>query len=226
MHCKSLWIKASAKCINVNVNHWIITIYQQIIILPYHKIIKIYHKILTLPNHYITDSSKFITKSSQYCISLNHHNISPNHKKGHVWQSLVTHTQNLCSAFNPSKSTHTVNTHPEQWAANGEQMGVRCLAQRVSSQSWYCRWRERSLFTPSTDNSCRTRDSNPQPRVTSLTLYPLGHNCPYITLSSYHRFIYIYIYIYAFSRRFYPKRLTIAFRLYIKIYHKIIKIYH
>ncbi len=28
-------------------------------------------------------------------------------------------------------------------------------------------------------------------------------------------YIYIYIYIYAFSRRFYPKRLTIAFRLYI-----------
>ncbi len=28
---------------------------------------------------------------------------------------------------------------------------------------------------------------------------------------------YIYIYIYAFSRRFYPKRLTIAFRLYIFI---------
>ncbi len=28
-------------------------------------------------------------------------------------------------------------------------------------------------------------------------------------------FKYIYIYIYAFSRRFYPKRLTIAFRLYI-----------
>ncbi len=30
-------------------------------------------------------------------------------------------------------------------------------------------------------------------------------------------FFYIYIYIYAFSRRFYPKRLTIAFRLYIFI---------
>ncbi len=28
-------------------------------------------------------------------------------------------------------------------------------------------------------------------------------------------YIYIYIYIYAFSRRFYPKRLTIAFKLYI-----------
>ncbi len=31
---------------------------------------------------------------------------------------MVTHTQNLCSAFNPSKCTHTVvNTHPEQRAA-------------------------------------------------------------------------------------------------------------
>ncbi len=43
----------------------------------------------------------------------------------------MTHTQNLCSAFNPSKVHHTaVNTHtyPEQWAAiyaaaPGEQSG-------------------------------------------------------------------------------------------------------
>ncbi len=52
---------------------------------------------------------------------------------------MVTHTWNLCSAFDPSKcthtavNTHTVNTHPEQWAANAvaprEQLGVRCLAQ-------------------------------------------------------------------------------------------------
>ncbi len=54
---------------------------------------------------------------------------------------MVTHTLNLCSAFNPSKvrthsseQTHTVNTHPEQWAAiyvaaPGEHLGVRCLAQ-------------------------------------------------------------------------------------------------
>ncbi len=51
-----------------------------------------------------------------------------------MWPSMVTHTRNLCSAFNPSKCTHTVvNTHLEQWAANaaapGEQLGVRCLAQ-------------------------------------------------------------------------------------------------
>ncbi len=61
-------------------------------------------------------------------------------KGGDLWPSMVTHTRNLCSAFNPSKkcsafnpSTHTVNTHPEQLAANaaapGEQLGVQCLAQ-------------------------------------------------------------------------------------------------
>ncbi len=55
--------------------------------------------------------------------------------------SMVTHTRNLCSAINPSEvhthsseHTHTVNTHPEQWAAiyaavPGEQLRVRCLAQ-------------------------------------------------------------------------------------------------
>ncbi len=51
---------------------------------------------------------------------------------------MVTHTRNLCSAFNPSKvHTHTAvntHTHPEQWAAiyaaaPGEQLGVRYLAQ-------------------------------------------------------------------------------------------------
>ncbi len=54
---------------------------------------------------------------------------------------MMTHTWNLCSAFDPSKvhthsseHTHTVNTHLEQWAAiyaaePGEQLGVRCLAQ-------------------------------------------------------------------------------------------------
>ncbi len=73
--------------------------------------------------------------------------------------NMVSHTWNLCFAFNPSKCTHTqqwevnkhththtVNTHPEQWAANaaapGEQLGVRCLAQ--GSHPWYWRWRERS----------------------------------------------------------------------------------
>ncbi len=51
-----------------------------------------------------------------------------------MWPSMVTHTQNFCSAFNPSKWTLTVvNTHPEQWTAiaavPGVQLGVRWLAQ-------------------------------------------------------------------------------------------------
>ncbi len=57
-----------------------------------------------------------------------------------MWPSMVAHVGNLCSAFIPSnvhthsEHTHTVNTHPEQWAAiyaaePGEQLGVRCLAQ-------------------------------------------------------------------------------------------------
>ncbi len=52
-----------------------------------------------------------------------------------VWPSMVTHTQNLSSAFNPSKCTHThssehtpgaVGSHV---AAPGGQLGDRCLAQ-------------------------------------------------------------------------------------------------
>ncbi len=47
--------------------------------------------------------------------------------------------------------------------------------------SWHCGARGAvggSGLTSVMDNSCRSRDSNPQPRVTSPTLYTLGHNCP------------------------------------------------
>ncbi len=64
-----------------------------------------------------------------------------------------------------SEHTHTVNTHPEQWAASaaalGEQLGVRCLAQGHLSRGIECG--ERWTFTPPTYNSCRTWDSNPRP---------------------------------------------------------------
>ncbi len=99
-----------------------------------------------------------------------------------VWPSMVTHTRNLCSAFNPSMCTHTVlNTHPEQWAANaaapGEQLGVRCLAQgsplsrgiEGGESAGY------SLPPPTIPAGPETRTRNL--RVTSPTLYPLGHNC-------------------------------------------------
>ncbi len=98
-----------------------------------------------------------------------------------VWPSMVTHTWNLCSAFNPSKCTHTVvNMHLEQWAANavapGEQLGVRCLAQG-------------SLLSRGIEGGESAVNSLPPPtipagpeiwthdlRITSPTLYPLGHD--------------------------------------------------
>ncbi len=59
---------------------------------------------------------------------------------------MVTHTQNLCSAFNPSKYTHTivntythtVNTHPEQLAATllrrpGSSCGFGALLKGLTS---------------------------------------------------------------------------------------------
>ncbi len=91
-----------------------------------------------------------------------------------VWPSMVTHTRNLCSAFNPSKCTHTaVNTHtlwthtqssgqPYCCSARGA-VGGSVPCSRVSPQSWYWGWRERWLFTPPTYNSCQTWDSNPRP---------------------------------------------------------------
>ncbi len=55
-----------------------------------------------------------------------------------VWQSMVTHTRNLSSAFNPSKCTLTaVNTHPEQWAAilrhPGSSWGIGALLKGLTS---------------------------------------------------------------------------------------------
>ncbi len=96
---------------------------------------------------------------------------------------MVTHTQNLCSAFNPSKCTHTVvNIHLEQWAANaaapGEQLGIRCLAQgshlscgiEGGESTGY------SLPPPTIPAGPETRTHDLW--VTSPTLYPLGHDCP------------------------------------------------
>ncbi len=97
-----------------------------------------------------------------------------------VWPSMVTHTRNLCSAFNPSKCIHTVvNIHLEQWAANAaaprEQLGVQCLAQGSHLSRGIEKWRECWLFTPPTDNPCQTWDSNPRPsgyKSDSLSIRP------------------------------------------------------
>ncbi len=117
------------------------------------------------------------------CPLINHR--SESGKWRDIRPSMVTYTRNLCSAINPSKvhthtavNTHTVNTHPEQWAAiyaaaPGEQLGVWWLAQGHLSHGIE---EERALYIHSpTNNPCRTWDSNPWPlgyESDSLTIRP------------------------------------------------------
>ncbi len=72
----------------------------------------------------------------------------------------------MFSAFNSSKCIHL-----EQWtadtAAPGEQFGGSVPCSRVSRQSW----------TIPAGAGIRTHNLG-LPRVSSPTLYPLGHNCP------------------------------------------------
>ncbi len=96
---------------------------------------------------------------------------------------MVTHTQNLCSAFNPSKvhthsSEHT-NTHcehigqPFYAAAPGEHLGVQCLAQGhlnrgIEGEASAGHYKLDLQFLPA-------RDSNSQPfecKPDSLTIRP------------------------------------------------------
>ncbi len=70
-----------------------------------------------------------------------------------MWPDKVTHTLNLCSAFNPSKCTHTAVNTPRAVgshiaAAPGQQLGVRCLAQGSHLSPGIEGGRECWLFTP------------------------------------------------------------------------------
>ncbi len=69
----------------------------------------------------------------------------------------------MFSAFNPSKCTHTWSSGQLTLRRPGSSWGFGALLKG---------------FTSVMDNSYRSRDSNPQPRITSPTLYPLGHDCP------------------------------------------------
>ncbi len=104
--------------------------------------------------------------------------------KSHV----ATNTRNLCSAFNPSKcthtvvNTHTVNTHPEQWAANaaapGEQLGVRCFAQGSHLSRGIEGGESAGYSLPPPTIPARPETRTRDLWVTSPTLCPLGHDCP------------------------------------------------
>ncbi len=86
------------------------------------------------------------------------------------WALFVTYTiiqsiisSEMCSLHLTHPSAHTLG------AVGGWHSGTRGA---VGS------WALLKGLTSVMDNSCRSRDSNPQPRVTSPTLYPLGHDCP------------------------------------------------
>ncbi len=101
---------------------------------------------------------------------------------------MVTHTRNWCSAFNPSKCTHTAvsseqthtHTHPEQWAAiapaPGEQLGVRCLAQgHLSHGIEGGESAVHSQSPPSIPAGARIKPANQRPsgyKSNSLTIRP------------------------------------------------------
>ncbi len=70
---------------------------------------------------------------------------------------------NVFSAFNPSKCTHTWSSGQPSLRRPGSSRGLGTLLKGL---------------TLVVDNSCRSRDSNPRPQITSTTLYPLGHDCP------------------------------------------------
>ncbi len=73
------------------------------------------------------------------------------------------------SVFNPSKCTHTWNRGQPTLQHPGSSWGLGALVKGLTSV---------------VDNSCRSRDSNPQPRVTSPTLYPLEPRLPLLVSDS------------------------------------------
>ncbi len=118
------------------------------------------------------------------------------------------------SAHYTAVSTHTVNTHPEQWAAiyaavPGEQLGDRFLAQGSNLRGIEGgESADYSLLPSSIPAGTETRTCDL--RFISPTLYPLGQDCPPIIWHYYyyiytyththtHTHIYIYIYIYIYT---------------------------
>ncbi len=99
--------------------------------------------------------------------------------QGNVWRRIeyvfICHVHNyieynqqwnVFSVFNPSKCTHT-HTHAHARTCTHGAVGRR----HSSSRGFFLKG-----LTSVVDNSCRSRESNPQPRVTSPPLYPLGHD--------------------------------------------------
>ncbi len=86
------------------------------------------------------------------------------------WALFVTYTiiQNItssemCSLHLTHPSAHTLGAVGSRHCGPGSSWGFGALLKGLTSVI---------------GNSCRSQDSNPRPRITSPTLYPLGHDCP------------------------------------------------
>ncbi len=96
-----------------------------------------------------------------------------------VRPSMVNHTRNLCSSFNPSKCTHT------PWAVGSQCYGAQgAVGGSVSCSRVYWGWIECWWFTPPPTNPAGPETWTRDLRVRSLTLYPLGLTMRPISLYS------------------------------------------
>ncbi len=99
------------------------------------------------------------------------------HARTHARTHTCAHTRTHARTHTHTPWTQTRSI--EQPYCYGGAVGGSVPCSRVSPQSWYWRWRESAGYSlpPPTIPAwpeIRTRDL----RVTSQTLYPLGHDCP------------------------------------------------
>ncbi len=85
------------------------------------------------------------------------------------WALFVTYTilqsitsSEMCSLYLTHPSAHTWSSGQPTRRRPGSSWGFSALLKGLTSV---------------VDNSCQSRDTNPQPRITSPTLYSLGHDC-------------------------------------------------
>ncbi len=86
---------------------------------------------------------------------------------------------------------HNYTEYNQQWNVfsafnhpNAHTWSSGQLTLRLPGSSWGFRALLKGL-TSVVDNSCQSQDSNQQPRVTSPTLYLLGHDCPHDFVGCY-----------------------------------------
>ncbi len=111
-----------------------------------------------------------------------------------MWPSMVTHTRNLCSAFNPSKCTHTaVNTHTHTLWTHTQSSGQPMLRRPGSSWGFGALLKGTSVMVLRVERALYIHSPHlqflPDLRLEPTTfglrvqLYPLGHDC-FLTIAT------------------------------------------